>query len=61
MVSRLSQFRRVELDFEGLADVGHGFTDELFRVFSAAHPLLQLVPVNMAPRVAQMVAASLAD
>ena len=55
VVSRLSQFRRVELDFEGLADVGHGFTDELFRVFGRQHPELELVPVNMAPRVAAMI------
>ncbi|NRF66679.1 ATP-binding protein [Aquincola sp. S2] len=55
VASRLTQFRRVELDFEGLADVGHGFTDELFRVFGAQHPELQLVPVNMAPRVAAMI------
>ncbi|WP_284615736.1 ATP-binding protein [Aquabacterium humicola] len=55
VASRLAQFRRVELDFEGLADVGHGFTDELFRVFGAQHPELQLVPVNMAPRVAAMI------
>jgi anti-sigma regulatory factor (Ser/Thr protein kinase) len=55
VASRLTQFRRVELDFEGLADVGHGFTDELFRVFGTQHPELQLVPVNMAPRVAAMI------
>ncbi|WP_395698785.1 STAS-like domain-containing protein [Aquabacterium sp.] len=55
VVSRLAQFRRVELDFDGLADVGHGFTDELFRVFGRQHPELELVPVNMAPRVAAMV------
>jgi hypothetical protein len=35
--------------------VGHGFTDELFRVFGSQHPELQLVPVNMAPRVAAMI------
>ena len=55
VAARLTQFRRVELDFEGLADVGHGFTDELFRVFGGQHPELQLVPVNMAPRVAAMI------
>lgn len=55
VASRLGQFQRVELDFDGLADVGHGFTDELFRVFGRQHPQLQLVPVNMAPRVAAMV------
>lgn len=55
VAQRLAQFQRVELDFEGLADIGHGFADELFRVFGRQHPGLQLVPVNMAPRVAAMV------
>lgn len=52
---RLQRFRRVELDFEGLAEVGHGFADELLRVFAHQHPDVDLVPVNMAPRVAAMV------
>jgi hypothetical protein len=57
VASRLAQFRRAELDFSGIAEVGHGFADELFRVFSRAHPALELVPLGMAPRVAQMVAS----
>ncbi len=57
VVGRLAQFGRVELDFDGLDDVGHAFADELFRVFGARHPAVQLVPCNMAPRVSQMVAA----
>ncbi len=52
---RLQRFRRVELDFDGLADVGHGFADELLRVFHHQHPEVELVPLNMAPRVAAMV------
>ena len=58
VAARLQRFRRVELDFEGLAEVGHAFTDELLRVFAHQHPEVELVPVNMAPRVAAMVAAS---
>ena len=57
VAARLGVFRRVELDFEGLDEVGHGFIDELWRVFAREHPELQLVPVNMAPRVAEMVAS----
>lgn len=53
--ARLARFRRVELDFEGLTDLGHGFADELLRVFHHQHPEVQLVPLNMAPRVAAMV------
>ena len=52
---RLQRFRRVELDFDGLTDVGHGFADELLRVFHHQHPEVELVPVNMAPPIAAMV------
>ena len=55
VASRLAQFRRAEIDFSGISEVGHGFADELFRVFSRQHPALELVPISMAPRVAAMV------
>jgi hypothetical protein len=55
VASRLGRFRRAELDFAGIDDVGHGFADELFRVFARQQPGLELVPVGMAPRVASMV------
>jgi len=55
VASRLQRFRRAEVDFSGIADVGHGFADELFRVFSRQNPGVELVPVGMAPRVAAMV------
>ena len=35
--------------------IGHGFADELFRVFARAHPAVDLVPLNMAPRVRALV------
>jgi anti-sigma regulatory factor (Ser/Thr protein kinase) len=54
---RLQQFRRAEMDFDGIADIGHGFADELFRVFTRECPNVELVPVNMAPRVAALVSA----
>jgi anti-sigma regulatory factor (Ser/Thr protein kinase) len=55
VVSRLARFRRAEVDFSGIDDVGHGFADEMFRVFSRDCPGVELVPVGMAPRVAAMV------
>jgi hypothetical protein len=36
VATRLQNFRRAEVDFSGIQDVGHGFADELFRVFRAA-------------------------
>lgn len=57
VASGLSKFSRAEIDFDGVADVGHGFADELFRVFQRRHPRLEIVPLAMQPRVAAMVCA----
>ena len=53
--ARLALFQRAELDFAGITDVGHGFADELFRVFRRDHPGVDLVPVGMSAKVAAMV------
>jgi len=57
VAARLSSFRRAEIDFAGVDDIGHGFADELFRVWRHQHPELELVPVHMGPHVAAMVAS----
>ncbi len=54
-VARLTQFQRAELDFAGITDVGHGFVDEMFRVFRRDHPGVELVPIGMSANVAAMV------
>jgi anti-sigma regulatory factor (Ser/Thr protein kinase) len=54
VAARLHQFRRAEVDFSGVAQIGHGFADELFRVFASQQPAFELVPVNMSPAVATM-------
>lgn len=53
VVERTHQFKTVFLDFEGVAMVGQGFVDEVFRVFALAHPEVRLKPVNLSPAVAQ--------
>ncbi len=57
VAARLANFRAAEIDFEGISDIGHGFADELFRVFQRENPTLQLMPLHMAPQVAAVVAA----
>jgi DNA-binding Lrp family transcriptional regulator len=52
---RFERFRNVVLDFEGVAEIGQAFADELFRVFALAHIEVLLAPVNMAPAVKDMV------
>jgi anti-sigma regulatory factor (Ser/Thr protein kinase) len=56
-VRRLENFRHAELDFTGVNSIGHGFADELFRVFAREHPALEMHPVGMSPQVAAMVAS----
>jgi len=56
-VQRLGEFRHAELDFTGISSIGHGFADELFRVFVREHPQVQLSPTGMASQVAAMVAS----
>lgn len=53
--ARLPRFRRAEIDFGGIREVGHSFADELFRVFAGANPGVELVPLNMAPGVRALV------
>lgn len=55
LASRLETFRRVELDFQGVDDIGQAFADELFRVWAARHPDVRLEPKNMSPIVARVV------
>lgn len=51
---RFERFRNVVLDFSGVAEIGQGFADELFRVFAEAHPAVTLVPINMTAEVRSM-------
>lgn len=52
---RFERFKRVELDFSGVSDIGQAFADELFRVFVAAHPAIRITPINTEPAVAHMI------
>jgi len=52
---RFERFKRVELDFEGISEIGQGFADELFRVFVNAHPEIRVTPINTEPAVARMI------
>lgn len=55
LTTRLERFREAVLDFQGIAEVGQGFVDELFRVWAREHPETRLVPVNMSPVVEHVV------
>jgi len=54
LTARFEKFKTVILDFTGVDSIGQGFADELFRVFTAAHPAIELVPMHMTTTVQDM-------
>lgn len=56
LLQRVDRFRRVLLDFTGVALIGQGFADEVFRVFADAHPDVELRAVNAEADVRAMIA-----
>jgi hypothetical protein len=59
LLAGMDQFTEVEVDFTGVAGVGQGFVDELFRVWPQTHPDTVLTPTNMNEAVEFMVTRGL--
>ena len=57
---RFECFKRVELDFTGISEIGQAFADEMFRVYASAHPHIRITPLHAAPAVAQMITRAVA-
>lgn len=55
LMQGLERFGHVVLDFAGVAEAGHGFADEVFRVWRKAHPAVEVEPANMNPAVAFLI------
>lgn len=55
VMSGLEKFKVVELDFEGVPEIGQAFADEIFRVFTAAHPQVAVRAVHAGPGVLPMI------
>jgi len=51
----LDKFKKVILDFDQVPTVGQGFADEVFRVYKANHPEVEIKPINMNETVKFMV------
>jgi DNA-binding transcriptional ArsR family regulator len=49
IMSGLTGFREVMLDFRGVRSLGQGFADQVFRIFRRDHPGIELIPVNLDP------------
>ena len=55
LCQNFDKFREIELDFEGVEEVGQGFAHELFVVYQNSHPEIRLVPVNTNDAVEKMI------
>ena len=55
LLARFDRFKIVMLDFSGVTSVGQAFADEVFRVFRAKHPDVELVPIHASSEVRRMI------
>lgn len=55
LLQRVERFSTVVLDFSEVSSIGQAFADEVFRVFANEHPNVELLPINAAPYVQQMI------
>ena len=55
LLTNLDKFTVIILDFEGLKTIGQAFADEIFRVFKARHPDIELSPINTNEAVTFMI------
>jgi anti-sigma regulatory factor (Ser/Thr protein kinase)/anti-anti-sigma regulatory factor len=55
LLARFDRFKTVILDFSGVTLIGQAFADEVFRVFKAKHPNVELLPINVSPEVRRMI------
>ncbi len=55
LINRFDHFLEVILDFEGVKMIGQAFADQIFRVFTNAHPNVNLVAINTIDEVQNMI------
>jgi hypothetical protein len=55
LLAGMERFKVVVLDFAGVDMIGQAFADEIFRVFTNAHPDIDLYAVSVTPPVEQMI------
>ena len=55
LLARFDRFKVVILDFSSISSVGQAFADEVFRVFRAKHPEVELVAIHASAEVKRMI------
>lgn len=51
LLTGLDKFKEIVLDFKGVASLGQGFADEVFRVFQQQHPDIVIKRENIIPAI----------
>jgi anti-sigma regulatory factor (Ser/Thr protein kinase) len=55
VLARFEKFAEVMLDFSGVDAIGPAFADEIFRIFPAAHPGINLIAIHAGDEVMTMI------
>jgi len=55
LLSRVEQFKTVMFDFTEVSSIGQAFADEIFRVYPAEHPDIEIVPIRANSEVKRMI------
>jgi anti-sigma regulatory factor (Ser/Thr protein kinase) len=55
ILARFERFKEVFLDFAGVESIGQAFADEIFRIYTADHPEIELTVVNANDDVMRMI------
>ncbi len=55
VLARLSKFREVVLDFQGVESIGPAFADEVFRIYRSEHPGISFICIRENDEVARMI------
>lgn len=53
--NRFENFQEIELDFEGVDEIGQGFAHELFVVFQRNHENIKLIPIHFSEEIERMI------
>ena len=61
LLSRLERFEVVIFDFSGVESIGQAFADQVFRVFAASHPHIEILAINKNESIERSIAAVRAE
>jgi len=59
VLMRVDKFSQVILNFEGVEMIGQGFADQIFRVFAAEHPEVDLIPSHANDDIMRLIVATI--